>query len=213
MLSELLRVDYKINDLKAAIDLMNKNFRSITTNKKFKQFEISYIKKIESTYNREKGEGHPHFHFIFKCTRECIDEFYEYLLKSWIKKYPKANRAAQDLKELDMSNPLKAAQEVATYTAKSSDYLNHGYEVFKNFYLAFSGKSNLTFNGLFKELNKMYKNKELEEFVPEEFKEVINITHIIEMRWDTSNLKYIIRVGEVDNFDQIDEHVSPVLTL
>lgn len=202
-----------IDQLAESIVLMNKNFRSITTNKKYKTFETSYIKKIESTYNDSTGEGHPHFHFIFKCNRGEIDEFYEYLLKMWIKKYPKANRAAQNLKELDLSNPLKAAQEVATYTAKSSNYLNHGYEVFKNFYRAFTGKSNLTFNGFFKELHKMYKLKELEDYVPDEFKEAINITHIIEMRWDNEKLKYIIKIGEVNNFDSINEQISEVLKL
>lgn len=202
-----------IDELPQAIEDMNKKFKSITTNKKFKEFGVSYIKKIESTYNGKINEAHPHFHFIFKCNKEEIDEFYNYLLSQWFKKYPLAKRIAQDMKELDMSNPLKAAQEVATYTAKSSDYLNHGYNVFKYFYLAFTNKSNLTFNGLFRELNKLYKDKKLEKYLPEEFKVAVNITHLITMRWNKEKGMYNITVGVVDDWDTVNEEIITVLKL
>jgi hypothetical protein len=57
----------------------------------------------------------------------------------------------------------KAADELAKYVAKDEDY-TISQEVFDVFYTALKGRQIITFNGLFADANKKYKDKELEDY-------------------------------------------------
>ena len=66
----------------------------------------------------------------------------------------------------------KSINELAKYSAKDSDYgLNQ--KVFDVFYDALKGRQLLTYNALFKDANKLYKNKRLEKYKPKDETEYV----------------------------------------
>jgi len=83
-------------NLRTSIKEMLKTCRKIqeTRRKKDKLPGINAIRKLECTYNAEKNNFHPHFHFIASTREEA-----EYLKNAWIRYYPEANEKAQDIRE------------------------------------------------------------------------------------------------------------------
>jgi hypothetical protein len=69
------------DQLRASILLMNKNIRLIQDNRrKQKKPLIKGIRKLECTYNVEKNNFHPHFHFIIEGEQSANDLINEWLI-------------------------------------------------------------------------------------------------------------------------------------
>jgi hypothetical protein len=90
------------DQLRTSILLMNKNIRLIQDNRrKQKKPLIKGIRKLECTYNVEKNNFHPHFHFIVEGEQSAND-----LVNEWLSYNQDANIKAQkvvpatDCKEL-----------------------------------------------------------------------------------------------------------------
>lgn len=92
-----------INKMIKEIVRINKSFR------KYKDFRLKGIRKLECTFNSELRNFHPHFHFLVD-TEIAGRE----LINSWLKSYPSAERAAQDIRPADQ----KSLIEIFKYTTK-----------------------------------------------------------------------------------------------
>jgi hypothetical protein len=80
-----------------------------------------------------------------------------------------------------------AVNEIAKYAAKDSDYTVNA-RVFDTFYKALKGRQVLTFNGVFKEANAMYKAGELNAYISRDSTEYC---YILLYQW--GNGEYIER--------------------
>jgi Replication protein len=74
---------------------------------------INCIRKLECTYNAEKNNYHPHFHFIIDGLTEA-----NYLLEAWLEKYPEADRRAQKI--VEAYNPAELFKYFTKLTSKTS---------------------------------------------------------------------------------------------
>lgn len=74
-----------------------------------REFRITGIRKIECTYNATENSFHPHFHFIIDGKQAAAE-----LIDHWLKAYPEANRAAQDMRPANDGSMI----ELFKYTTK-----------------------------------------------------------------------------------------------
>lgn len=91
-------------ELPNAIKNMQKSFNSMrkTFEKRHKKNEMVYlvgVRKLECTYNAIFNDYHPHYHLIIDGEKNAAD-----VVSYWLKKYPKAKRAAQDIRPADMNS-------------------------------------------------------------------------------------------------------------
>lgn len=84
-------------DLSYAIETMLKAFSRAWRNTKNKYGKLKALRKIEVTWNCHRGTFHPHFHVIM----ENNSDEAEYLVKQWLKQFPKAYRIAQSIQITD----------------------------------------------------------------------------------------------------------------
>jgi hypothetical protein len=104
----------KREPMKKTVQTMIKNFARIIKSyqqqqKRADQDKVKGFRKIEITYNQARRDFHPHFHVIINS-----QEAAKYVLKQWLKAYPAANEAAQDIQK---ASP-KAAKELFKYVTK-----------------------------------------------------------------------------------------------
>ena len=126
-----------------------------------------FIRKLEVTYNQERNDYHPHFHVLLAVNRSYFtDKDYYISRDEWLKMWQVAKRDSSitqvDIRRAKMDD-YKSVLELATYSAKASDYLL-SHDIFKIFYESLKGRQLITFNGLFKDTLKAFKNGDLEEF-------------------------------------------------
>lgn len=82
--------------------------------RKLKLPGINAIRKLECTYNAEKDNYHPHFHFIVSTPAEAM-----YLGYAWLEAYPEADMKGQDLREA--YNPLELFKYFTKLTSKTGE--------------------------------------------------------------------------------------------
>ena len=148
--------------------------------KKYPNSLIGQLINTEMTYSKAKGYN-PHNHNVLtinnKVDKAELKAFmFEYWYKNFLKKetwdkdytyyefknvweQPKAFNQVKDTSEL--------VNEVSKYCAKSSDYLNHGLDVFVTFYHFFYRNRTIEFRGTLKQLAQDYDNG-LIELIEEE---------------------------------------------
>jgi plasmid rolling circle replication initiator protein Rep len=103
------------NDLKAELKRMKKVVRQIADIGRKKGILLKGIRKTEITYNTNRNDYHPHFHFIIDGEIEA-----GFLLCNWMKRNLKSDRKAQDLKKAD----IKSLKELFKYALKETDGKN-----------------------------------------------------------------------------------------
>ncbi len=104
--------------LKVSIEEMNKNIRDITKNvKKTYGIKVKALRKYECTYNKITNEYHPHFHFIIEGSKTA-----NIIVDLWLKKYPLANRKAQDIREAEDNSIIELCKYFTKIIAKDNDY-------------------------------------------------------------------------------------------
>jgi len=74
-----------------------------------KDFRLKGIRKIECTHNPDTGLFHPHIH-LYLSGQKAGEE----LINAWLRCYPEANRAAQDIRPADRGSLI----ELFKYTTK-----------------------------------------------------------------------------------------------
>jgi hypothetical protein len=81
--------------------------------RKRKQPLIKAIRKLECTYNPDRDNYHPHFHFIIESKEQA-----EQLKAAWIERNPEALEYLQDIRPAH--NPIELFKYFAKLTSKSS---------------------------------------------------------------------------------------------
>jgi len=111
---------------------------------------------------------HTHFHVVFAVNKSYFKKADYINQERWLELWRgvmKDDSITQvDVRRVKVADRRdKAVNEIAKYAAKDEDYTK-SQEIFDVFYEALKGRQVLTYNGLFAEANKKYKNKELEEY-------------------------------------------------
>ena len=171
----------KAENLKGEIDRYNLAFKKLMSGEKVRRMNRGYIRKLEITYNEKRNDYHPHFHILI-----AVEDWYftdrTYISQEhWLKLWREA-MSDWDIKIVfvnrvyDMKNGVKdefgkkngtAVQELAKYAAKDTDY-QYSEMVFDMFYKALKGRQIITYNGLFKDAVKLYKDGMLDKYINED---------------------------------------------
>lgn len=154
--------------LESEIKDFNKAFKRLSETKDFKNICKGYIRKLEVTYNVQENTYHPHFHVVIAVNKSYFTDTKSYInQKKWLEMWQVAKRNPKitqvDIRKAKLDD-MKGVYEMATYSAKASDYL-FSEDTFDTFYNALKGKQLITFNGLFKEILKEIKEGEHLELI------------------------------------------------
>lgn len=156
------------SQLKQEIDLYNKAFKKLIERQDISKIMKGYIRKLEVTYNAERNDFHPHFHCIFTVNKSYFsDKTYikrDTWLKLWKEVTGKSEITQVDVRKIKKNDSKTEVFEIATYSAKPSQYIGHGKEIFDIFYNALYRRQLLVYSGLFAKANSKFKKKELEHF-------------------------------------------------
>lgn len=170
----------KLND---EITRYNKSFEKLIKRKEVKQINKGYIRKLETTYNQETNTYHPHFHVVMAVNSSYFTGRSYIKQEKWLDMWREVMDAPEitqvHVNKLKKNDASQEIYEIAKYAAKDSEMLLNQ-DVFENFYMALKGRQIITYNGLFKDANKMYKQKELDKY-----KEIDNTKYLYFMlyRW------------------------------
>lgn len=82
--------------LRDTINEMIKDFQKIKDTLRKRGIAIHGIRKIECTFNEKTRMFHPHFHFVLEYHTTGY-----LIMHEWLKRYPRATRDAQDIREAD----------------------------------------------------------------------------------------------------------------
>lgn len=113
------------NHLNPTIKQMNKDFRKILDNARKKKLPLDGIRKIECTYNMSKDNYHPHFHIIVGGKNQA-----NFILNEWLKKYPKANKKAQDIRKADDNSIKELFKYFTKVVTRKKEQGKNDYPVF-----------------------------------------------------------------------------------
>jgi plasmid rolling circle replication initiator protein Rep len=145
----------------------NLAFKNLIKRKEVKAINKGYIRKLEITYNENSDTYHPHFHVViavnesyFK-SRDYIKQ--EKWLHMWRDVMENPTITQVDVRRMKKDTENKEILEIAKYAAKDSEMMINQ-QVFDTFYEALKGRQILTYNGLFKDANKLFKEKKLEKY-------------------------------------------------
>jgi hypothetical protein len=94
----LTRPNVKAAHLKAAVKEMVAEWRVITRwlQRKYGNGAVKAIRSLETTYNAQRDDTHPHFHVLINREEIARD-----LLERWLVRFPAARRVAQDVRRAD----------------------------------------------------------------------------------------------------------------
>lgn len=148
---------------------MTKGFMRLSQYKKIKKNLLGYVRTTEITINENKKEYHPHMHIILFMKSTYFSGKQNYISKTqWATFYKKARKLNYDpiidirvIKGQNDNLLLKTAQEVAKYQVKDSDFLtgniNKDLEIVKTLENALKGTKSISYEGIFKEINRNIK--------------------------------------------------------
>ena len=149
------------DNLSEEIKEYNEAFKRMTKLKPFLGAVVGYVRKLEITFNNDTNTYHPHFHVLLAVKKNYFSNNY-IKRDTWLEMWQKAKRDESitqvDVRKLDMK---KGVAEIAKYSSKDSDYLI-SQEIFDVMYKALKGRQIITYNGVFKESSKLYKNGDLD---------------------------------------------------
>ena len=108
-------------ELKGVIEEMQKTFIQIRKifNKRHERSNgdrFVGLRKLECTYDPKTNTYHPHFHLIMECPFIAHD-----FLEFWLKKNPKANRKAQDIRPADDNSITEVFKYFTKVITKSKE--------------------------------------------------------------------------------------------
>lgn len=163
------------DNLEDEIKLFNKSFKRFSELKSFKNAVVGYVRKLELTYNHDLETYHPHFHVLLAVKNNYFGKNY-IKRDEWLEMWKSAKRddtiTQVDIRKLDLAIDNKGILEIAKYSSKDSDYLK-SQEIFDVIYMALKGKRLITYNGVFKESVKEFKNGNLDNYIETDMTEYI----------------------------------------
>jgi len=159
-------------DLSEEINRYNDALKKLFKREEVIAISHGYGRKLEVTYNSKRNDYHPHFHVLIVVSKSYFKSRDYISQQKWLTLWRDVmqdetitqvdvRRAKKNIAGADGRN--KIVNEIAKYAAKDSDYA-YSQEVFDTFYKSLKGRQILTFNGLFKQAAKMYKEKELDHY-------------------------------------------------
>lgn len=205
------------HELKNTMDQMTKVWNRFSGYAKFKQSVKGYFRAMEVTRNRKYtsenyGTYHPHFHVILAVNKSYFTSR-DYLkqdkwLEMWRECMDDLSITQVDIRKVRSSEKSEngAVLEVAKYSAKSNE-LYASQSIFEIFYRALKGRQLLTFNGLFKEYVKKYKQGELDQYKKEDENEY---THLLTSVWKTSKYDNMLRQLTVEEFEEYNSRAKEI---
>lgn len=154
--------------LNEEINKYNHSFQKLMQRKEVKNIAKGYIRKLEVTYNKDRNDYHPHFHVMIAVNKSYFTDTKQYISQSrWLEIWQQTTGDPSitqvNVKKI-RTNDNKEVAEIAKYGAKDADYLV-SQEVFDIFYTALKGKRILVYSGLFKDVNSLFKNKKLNDYL------------------------------------------------
>lgn len=153
-------------DLEKELRSYFSSFERLMKLKEVKNVVKGYVRKIEITYNSERGDYHPHYHVLIAVKEYYFTNSNYYISQAkWLEYWKQAKRdetiTQVDVRRFNIDKDPTAIFEMSKYIAKDSNYL-HSEEVFEVFYKALKGKREFSFSGEFKKARTLYKNGDLD---------------------------------------------------
>lgn len=166
----------------------------------------------EGDHNPNYDTYHPHFHVILAVNKSYFTSR-DYLkqekwLEMWCECMNDDSITQVDIRKVRSSEKSEngAVLEVAKYSAKSNELYASQF-VFEIFYRALKGRQLLTFNGLFKEYVKKYKQGELDQYKKPDENEY---THLLTSVWQTSKYDNMLRQLTIDEFEEYNSKAKEI---
>lgn len=154
-------------DLIDEITKYNIAFKNMIKRKDVFQVNKGYIRKLEVTYNKITNTYHPHFHIVMAVNKSYFTDKTYIKQSKWLEMWREVMDCPEitqvDVRRLKKSEARKEINEIAKYSAKDSD-MHTNQNVFDVFYKTLRGRQIITYNGLFKDANKLYKDKKLDKY-------------------------------------------------
>lgn len=166
----------------------------------------------EGDNNPNYDTYHPHFHVImavnksYFTSRDYINQ--SQWLGMWRECMDDMSITQVNIKKVRSSEKSEngAVLEVAKYSAKGNE-LYHSQSVFEIFYRALKGRQLITFNGLFKEYVKKFKNGELDRYKKKDENEY---THLLTSVWKKSKYENMLRELTVEEFEEYNKQAKHI---
>ncbi|OQR53091.1 protein rep [Bacillus sp. CDB3] len=199
----------KDDAVRSEIDRFNKAFKKLFDRAKVKKSIKGYIRKLEMTYNKERGDYNPHFHVLL-----CVDKNYfkrkELYIKQkeWLSMWQEATDSLEitqvHIQKVELIREGNAVSEIAKYSAKDYE-MSVSREVFDVFYSALKGRQLIVYGGMFKEYALKYENDELDEYKTKDKNEYF---YKIIARWNSDLLKFHQECVELTEAEQLQYNGS-----
>lgn len=223
--SEIDRFNHAFNKLfkrKNVISVINGYVRKLEVTYNQERFITKQMYKRAKNYydkrNLKEGDNnpnydtyHPHFHVILSVNKSYFTDTKVYINQSkWLEMWRDCMNDESitqvDIRKVRSSEKSEygAVLEVAKYSAKSNE-LYASQSVFEIFYRALKGRQLLTFNGLFKDYVKKYKNGELDKYKKQDENEY---THLLTSVWKTSKYENMLRELTVEEFEEYNQQAK-----
>ena len=223
--SEIDRFNHAFNKLfkrKNVISVINGYVRKLEVTYNQERFITKQMYKRAKNYydkrNLKEGDNnpnydtyHPHFHVILSVNKSYFTDTKVYINQSkWLEMWRDCMNDESitqvDIRKVRSSEKSEygAVLEVAKYSAKSNE-LYASQSVFEIFYRALKGRQLLTFNGLFKDYVKKYKNGELDKYKKQDENEY---THLLTSVWRTSKYENMLRELTVEEFEEYNQQAK-----
>ena len=173
----LSSVNCKASDIKTEIDKYNRSYRNLMRRKEITKVSRGSVRKIEITYNRQRDDYNLHIHFLMAVNKSYFKSRYYLKIDKWLELW----RDCMDdmtiknifIRKAENRNDSSPYLELAKYSAKTTDLLNNGFEVFDTLMTALKGRQLLTYDGIFKDFKKKYDNGELSKYVETDMTEYV----------------------------------------
>jgi len=180
LLLTLTVVNVKGGELNKAIDQMNIAWKRLTELKIIKGAVRSWFRSLEVTYNKDRGDYHPHFHALLMVPHHYFYKDrglyipHEKWLDLW-KKSMRDDRITQvdirKVKSREQGSLESLAGEVAKYATKPSSYIFENEEggeeaspkVIEELHYALKGRRLIGFGGIFSKIRKVKKMVDVED--------------------------------------------------
>lgn len=148
-----------------------------------------YVRKMEITYNKERGDYHPHIHALIAVNKSYFTSRAYINQNKWLKMWREVTGKTgvdefgrDEISQLNVQRVKdinESALEVGKYTVKSVEYLDNQ-EVFDLMLHVLHGKRLIAFGGCFKDYRDKFKNDELDKYIDTDLTDYI---YRMWMRW------------------------------
>lgn len=168
------------DNLKDSLDMMQESLRKMMKRRGVKRAVRSWFRALEITYNPERKDYHPHYHVLLLVPKNYFDAKYDLYIDQgrWLSMWQEAT-GIPEITQVDVRKVRKrkngaieaVSAEVAKYATKPSTYVNRepsgdftaDSDVVKTLHDALKGRRLVAFGGLFSQLRKELKLKDIEQ--------------------------------------------------